>query len=183
LEEKNGRRSHNPRSAIRNLPSKKETQTMIRRCVVLLAALAVGLMMTAGHVSAQGKKSDSVVKAKATADKPVDGKQVVTITLDIDPQYYIYANPPGQEDLASAQTEVKVTGKNKPETVKIEYPEPKVEKDTTLGDYKVYRGKVTIKATVQRAKGDTGALEVAIKLQSCSKKSCLAPATIKLAVP
>jgi hypothetical protein len=156
---------------------------MILRCVALLAALAVGLMASVNPVLAQGKKSDSVVKAKATADKSTDGKQVVTITLEIDPKYHLYANPVGQEDLSSAQTTVSFTGKTKPDSVKIEYPEGKLKKDTTLGDYKIYTGKVAIKAIVQRAKGVTGGLEVSIKLQACSDKSCLAPATIKVAVP
>src|SRR5262249_25376329 len=119
---------------------------------------------------------------KVTADKPVEGKQVVTVTLEIDPKYHIYANPVGNEDFEPAQTTVSVTGKAKPESVKVDYPPGKLVKDSA-GDYKEYTGKVTIKATVQGAKGDVGPLEVSIKLQACSKSSCLLPATIKVATP
>src|SRR5262249_53577111 len=44
--------------------------------------------------NAQAQKSDSKVKATATADKvSADGKQKVTITLEIEKNWYIYANP------------------------------------------------------------------------------------------
>jgi DsbC/DsbD-like thiol-disulfide interchange protein len=157
---------------------------MALRRIPLLAALAAALVLTTTvSVRGQGKKSDAVVKAKATADKPGDGKQVVTVTLEIDPKYHIYANPVGNADHEASQTVVSVTGKSKLESVKVDYPAGTVVKDSVVGDYKVYTGKVTIKATVQRAKGDSSALEVAVKLQACSKTSCLLPATIKVAVP
>jgi thiol:disulfide interchange protein len=151
----------------------------------MLASLLAGLMLlTATPVLAQGLKSDSVVKAKATADKPVEGKQVVTITLDIDAKYHLYANPVGNPDYEANQVSVDVKGKDKAlQSVKVDYPAGTLKKDSAVGDYKIYKGKVTIKATVQRAKGDAGALEVAIKLQACSEKACLMPATIKATVP
>ena len=55
--------------------------------------------------------------------------------------------------------------------------------DKVLGKYRVYEGKVTIKAAVRRAKGDTSPLEVSVKLQACDDKQCLLPATIKRTVP
>jgi hypothetical protein len=157
----------------------------MNRKLVALTALAVGLALVVGsNVSAQGKKSDSVVKASAKADKPdKDGKQVVTITLDIDSKYHIYANPVGQDDFKDNQTAVSITGRVKPESVKVDYPAGEKVEDKVVGDYKVYRGKVAIKAVVQRAKDDNGALEVAIKVQACSKSSCLLPATLKVSVP
>jgi uncharacterized protein YyaL (SSP411 family) len=132
------------------------------------------------------KKSDSVVKIKASVDpeKPGDdGKQVVTVTITIDKGWHLYANPVGNEDLESSQTKVSVSGKEKLEDVTVEYPEGKEINDATVGKYKVYEDKVTIKATVKRAKGDTGSLEVTVKFQSCSDSSCLLPATKKLTVP
>ena len=48
-----------------------------------------------------------------------------------------------------------------------------------IGDYKVYRGKVTIKTTVEGA----GPHTLAIKIQACSKKACLLPATLKVTAP
>ena len=148
-------------------------------------ALAAGLVLAAALPAlGQATGSDSVVKAKATADKPGgDGKQVVTITLEVDPRYHLYANPVGNADLESNQTVVTFTGKAKPETVKVSYPAGELVKDKVVGDYKIYKGKVTIKATVKRAKGDTAPLQLAVKLQACSKKACLTPATVKLSVP
>jgi hypothetical protein len=147
--------------------------------------LAAGLVLAVGQQApAQGKKSDSVVKAKASADKPgSDGKQVVTIVLEIDPKFHLYANPVGNEDLASSQVVVTITGKAKPQSVKVDYPPGKTKKDSVVGEYKIWEGKVTVKATVQRAKGDTGPLNVAVKVQACDEKKCLLPATIKLSVP
>ena len=156
---------------------------MTLRFVAMLAAvMAAGLMSSTAPVMAQGKKSDSVVKTKATADKPADGKQLVTITLDIDSKYHLYANPVGNPDMEASQVSVAVTSTTKPESVKIDYPPGKLVKDSA-GDYKEYTGKVIIKATVQRAKDDTGPLSVTIKLQACSKTGCLLPATVKLSVP
>ena len=55
--------------------------------------------------------------------------------------------------------------------------------DKTSGKYKIYKGKAVIKVTVIRTKGDTGALELNVRLQACSNKACLLPATIKVPVP
>jgi DsbC/DsbD-like thiol-disulfide interchange protein len=144
-----------------------------------IAAVVLALGALAG--AAQLKKSDTVVKAEAKAD-PVgaDGKQLVTITLTIDKGWHLYANPVGNADLADSQTTVSVSSKNKVQDVKVEYPEGKLVKDKVVGDYKTYEGKVTIKATVSRAKGDTEPLDMAVKVQACSESQCLLPATVNL---
>ena len=144
-----------------------------------IAAVVLALGALAG--AAQLKKSDTVVKAEAKAD-PVgaDGKQLVTITLTIDKGWHLYANPVGNADLADSQTAVSVSSKNKLQDVKVEYPEGKLVKDKVVGDYKTYEGKVTIKAIVSRAKGDTEPLDVAVKVQACSESQCLLPATVNL---
>src|SRR6516162_1108235 len=144
-----------------------------------IAAVVLALGALAG--AAQLKKSDTVVKAEAKAD-PVgaDGKQLVTITLTIDKGWHLYANPVGNADLADSQTAVSVSSKNKLQDVKVEYPEGKLVKDKVVGDYKTYEGKVTIKATVSRAKGDTEPLDMAVKVQACSESQCLLPATVNL---
>jgi len=122
------------------------------------AVLAAGLAVVGGQdAAAQGKKSDAVVKVTATAGKPdAEGNQVVTVTLDIEKGWHTYANPVGPEDLATAQTRVKIDGKNRPQVVKIDYPKGREEKDKVVGNYFVYEGKVDIKATVKRARAITG---------------------------
>jgi DsbC/DsbD-like thiol-disulfide interchange protein len=149
-----------------------------------LAALALLLGGAGGAARAQGKKSDAVVKTDARAGKlAADGTQAVSVTLLIDRGWHVYANPAGNEDLASVQTTVAVTSKTKLEDVKVDYPAGKVVKDKDLGDYNTYENKVAIKATVRRAKGDTGPLEVTVKFQACNERMCLLPATVKVSVP
>lgn len=70
--------------------------------------------------TAQAQKSETVVKINATADKPDEtGNQTVTITLEVDKPYHIYANPVGNDTLAPVQT--KVTFKDV-EDAKVTYP-------------------------------------------------------------
>ena len=157
--------------------------------LLLGTTLAMAALVTAGlslaPVFAGGKKSDSEVKIAVEAAKPdADGKQLITIKLEINPGWHIYSNPVGNEDLAAAQTVVKVDGKVKPASVKIDYPKAHVIDDKILGKYGTYENKVAIKATVQRAPGDTGPLEVSIRFQACNDRgSCLFPATVKRSVP
>jgi uncharacterized protein YyaL (SSP411 family) len=132
------------------------------------------------------RKSDAVVKvtAKADPEKPGDdGKQIVRVTFAIEPGWHIYANPPGLEDLATGQTTVVVSARTKPKDVKMEYPAGKVINDPALGKYRVYEGRVTVKATVRRAAGDTSPLEITAKFQACDERQCLLPATRKVTVP
>lgn len=160
---------------------------MSRSNLVLARLLALALLAgvaTITPVGAQIKKSDSVVKVSAVGGKiGADGKQTITVTLAITGKWHVYANPVGSEDLLEAQTVVTVSGKNKPTSVKVEYPTPTVEKDKAIGEYKIYKDKAVIRAIVQRARGDTGPLEVSVRFQSCNTKVCLAPATVKLSVP
>jgi DsbC/DsbD-like thiol-disulfide interchange protein len=146
-----------------------------------VATMALVFTALTGAARAQLKKSDTVVKSEAKADKvAADGTQAVTITLTIDKGWHLYANPVGNEDLMDNQVSASVSSKNKLQDVKVEYPAGTVVKDKTVGDYKVYEGTVTIKATVRRAKGDAEPLDVSVKLQACSKTQCLLPATLKL---
>ncbi len=155
-----------------------------RLMIAAAAALACAGLSEPARGQGKATKSDSVVKVKATADKPGDdGKQVVTVTLTVDKSWHIYANPVGLDDLADVQTKVTITGKAKPEKVDVTYPEGKVKKDAVVGNYNIYEGEVKIKATVQRAKGDAGPLEVSVKVQACNESQCLLPATVKVSVP
>jgi hypothetical protein len=150
--------------------------------IALLAAMALAALATPAW--AQAKKSDAVVKIDARADKPdAAGKQNVTITIDIEKPWHLYANPVGLEDLVDSQTVVAFTAKTKPEAIKIDYPEGQLLKDATVGNYKIWEGKAIIKAQVQRAKGDGSPLEVSIKFQACNEKMCLLPATVKVQAP
>ncbi|HTU17225.1 MAG TPA: protein-disulfide reductase DsbD domain-containing protein [Gemmataceae bacterium] len=157
------------------------------RCLVGVLALTLPaiLLCDANTALAQAKKSDGVVKVEAKSDKPdADGKQIITITLDIENSWHIYANPVENEDLSGVQTVVSVASKGKLEDIKIEYPTGKLNGNQN-GDekYRIYEGKVVIKARVKRASGNNNPLEVTIKLQACNDKTCLVPATIKKELP
>ncbi|HEY7329857.1 MAG TPA: protein-disulfide reductase DsbD domain-containing protein [Gemmataceae bacterium] len=155
------------------------------RCLVGVLALTLPaiLLFDANMARAQAKKSDSVVKVDAKTDKPdADGKQTVTITLDIENGWHVYANPVENEDLANAQTVVSVSSRSKLENVKVEYPAGKLQQDN--GEkFKIFEGKVTIKAQVKRTRNDNSPLELSIVLQACNDKTCLQPATIKKELP
>jgi hypothetical protein len=158
------------------------TPTHCWPCAVRLAVLlVVPLLLGPGTALGQGaKKSDAFVKVSTSADKPdADGKQLVTVKLEIDKPWHAYANPVGNEDLADAATKVTIA---KNDSATIEYPTGTVVKDPVLGSYKVYEGTVEIKARVRRA-ADAGPLEVAVRFQVCDDKKCLPPATVKVSVP
>jgi hypothetical protein len=131
-----------------------------------------------------GKKSDSVVKVSAKAEKPsADGKQMIKLTMTIDKGWHVYANPIGNEDLESAQTKITIAGIEKSKT-RIEYPKGKLVRDKLVGDYNVYDNEAVITVHVDWPKDAAPTpLEISIKLQACNDKSCLLPATIKLKAP
>jgi DsbC/DsbD-like thiol-disulfide interchange protein len=131
------------------------------------------------------KRSDAVVKVTAHGEKPgPDGKQAVTVALVMEKDWRVYANPVGLEDLAAVQTTVSLNARTKPQDVKIDYPAGKAIKDPD-GEYRVYEDHAAIKATLRRAPGDAGPLEVTVKFQACNdvKKQCLMPATVRVTVP
>jgi DsbC/DsbD-like thiol-disulfide interchange protein len=152
-------------------------------CDLLLAGVlaATGVLIADGIALGQEKKSDS--KVTATAEKPDgEGKQIITITIDVDKGWHAYANPVKHDDLVDAQTDVKITGKKALDSVQIDYPPGKLVTDKTFGNYQAYEGKVTIKATVKRAKGDTDPIQVTVKYQECNGNTCRMPAKVNLEV-
>ena len=159
----------------------------IRHAIITAAVLGLVAGVVRVEVAGQGtgaKRSDSVVKATAAADKPgPDGKQVVNIALKIDEGWHIYANPVGND--VATPTKVTVEGK-KAEEVQIDYPKGKLIKDADE-QYQAYQGDVTIKVTVNRGKEDAP-LKVKVRLQACTDPSpgktgrCLLPATVELTV-
>jgi hypothetical protein len=138
--------------------------------IAMLGIAAVCLTVNAqdGQKAAPkaGVDEDFPVKMDAVAEKRgADGKQRLTITLSLDKDFYVFANPPGHEEFISAKTTLQVTGKNPPQSVDITYPKGEEKKVEGLGTLKIYTGKVQIEAVVQRAAGDSEPLLVTVKLQ------------------
>jgi uncharacterized protein YyaL (SSP411 family) len=128
------------------------------------------------------RKSESVVKVKAAADKPdAEGRQRVTLTLTIEGGWHLYANPV-PKDFPGIPVTVTVE-KARPEDVRVEYPAGKTVKDALLGDYQVYEKEAEIKVNVRRPKEGGAPLEVSVKVQACTEQKCLLPGVIKLTVP
>jgi len=164
------------------------SKQLLQGCRLVLAILLCGGMLAMNSdrpAWAAAKKSESVVKASASAGKPdADGKVVVTVTLAIEKPWHTYANPV-PKDFPGMPTTVTVDGKTKPEDVKIDYPAGKAVKDNIVGDYSVYEDKTEIKVTVKRAKGESGPVSLSVQVQACSDKTkqCLVPSTLKVTAP
>jgi len=146
-------------------------------------AVFAALALTLGLAQGGGQKSDAEVKATVKADRPgKDGKQTINLTLKINKDWYIYANPVGNDDFAANATTVTVNPK--PQAIDIVYPAGKLKKDKLVGDYRVYEDQVTIPIQIRRAPGDTGTLELNVRINACNTKMfCLPPGTIKITVP
>ena len=149
----------------------------------LCAMLALIALTMAWHSEAQaGGKSDSKVKASAKASKVgADGNQKISITLEIEKGWYIYANPVGDEDFENNKTRVSLKAKDKVE-FNVTYPPGKVKVEDKI-KLNIYEDKVVIETTVQRTTGDTSPLQISIDVNSCNKGTCLLPGTVKLTVP
>jgi DsbC/DsbD-like thiol-disulfide interchange protein len=151
--------------------------------VVAAAVLLAGALLLAAGPSADARGKKTYTKVTATATRPdAEGRQVVTVTMDIEKPWHAYANPVENEMLESAKTTVTITSKTKLEEVKITYPPGKAHVDGKE-TMRIYEGKVSITAQVRRAKGDTGPLNVKVQYMTCDDKQCLPPETVKLTVP
>jgi len=154
---------------------------MLRLNAILVAFTIAALALILPAYA--GEKSDSKVKATAKASKiGADGKQTVTINIDIEKDWYIYANPVRSEDFEDNKTRVSIKAKDKVD-VNVLYP---TGKEKVAGKIKmnIYEKNVTIEALVKRTPGDTSPLQVSIDVNSCSQKGiCLLPGTVKLTVP
>jgi DsbC/DsbD-like thiol-disulfide interchange protein len=130
-----------------------------------------------------GETSDSKVKASVEAGKiAADGKQSVTITLQIDKGWHLYANPVNHNNdfLNANKTVVKIAAKEKFKSpVRVKYPEGK-NKVEGMENYDVYTGTVKIQAEVVRAAADSSPLEISIDVNACNDKVCLKRGIVKL---
>jgi hypothetical protein len=144
---------------------------------LMLALLAVGFAVQTGTA---GGKLDPV-KVAASAGKPGDdGQTTVTVKLNIDKNWHIYANPVELEDLAPAQTTVTVKSAGKKIAAKVKYPAGIPHDEKGIGKFKVYEGNITIEA---RVPSSAAPLEVSVMFQACDAKQCLLPKTVKIKLP
>jgi DsbC/DsbD-like thiol-disulfide interchange protein len=151
--------------------------------VVVACFFAGGSEQRSTTVNQPRKAADVVqVRSAATAIDP-DGNQRVMLTLDIRPDWHIYANPVGCDAAADSATVVTFRAGDQEESADMDYPPGARSGDAALGDCKIYEGRVTVAATVKRTKPDAP-LTAVLKVQACNKdRKCLAPGTIVVPVP
>lgn len=156
----------------------------MRQSKLILLLTMVGAISMISAATQAGEKSDAKVKATASAKKSgADGKHVITITLDIEKGWYIYANPinANTDTLAGNETRVALQAKGKVMGV-ARYPTGKQKMDDKY-KFDIYEGNVVIQADVQRTLGDASPLEISIHVNACRKGECLLPGVIKLKLP
>ena len=155
----------------------------MKQSMLSLFALLISFQV-ACVVIAQGSDSSKVVKVEISKDPATTAEEkFVVITLAVEPGYHLYANPVINPELASVQTSVSIKSEGKSIPAKVEYPVGKLVKDDVVGDYSTYEGTIKIKLRVVVARNQTTPLDVVVKYQACSKKSCLAPAVATLQLP
>jgi DsbC/DsbD-like thiol-disulfide interchange protein len=154
-------------------------QRIMRMCLTV-----VSLVILQSFPAMAGEKSDAKVKAMATAGKlGADGKQTVTITLDVEKGWYIYANPVNANSDIFGPNVTVVAFKTKDKLkADVKYPKGKQKVDGKY-QFDVYVDRVTIEATVQRPAGDETPLRISIDVNVCRKNECLLPGTVMLTIP
>jgi hypothetical protein len=152
-------------------------------CGIFVLSAAVLAWCLVPTTNAGEGKGASVVKASATATNPdTEGRQDITIQLDIKEGYRILANPVQNADLDAVQTTVTIASAKKLQDVKIEYP-PGKRKALGRDEYfYVYEGKIKIKAFVKRSEGDTTPLDATIRCFPRNEDRVCLPERIKLQI-
>jgi DsbC/DsbD-like thiol-disulfide interchange protein len=141
-------------------------------CIAIFAA-------TLATASDYGESNVKLTASAAKIDK--DGRQIITIKMNIKQGWHAYANPVKNETFEPNRTEVKLTGAKKLEEVSIAYP-PGQKLVDGPEVFQVYEGVVEITATVKRTAGDAGPLAVTVKYVTCNDKMCLPTETVTLAI-
>lgn len=145
--------------------------------ICFVALLGLGVL----SYTQAGGRSDAKVKLTAVPGK-VDssGKQTITLKLEIEKGWHLYANPVANENFEPNQTIVKVYGGVQEAATKVVYPkghEYVVNKEKIL----IYEGATQIGVTVQRLNNDP--IDVHVKVFACDDKACLPPGNLKVKVP
>lgn len=126
------------------------------------------------------------VKVSAHRKKPeADGKQVVTLKMQIAKGCYIFANPVEREELNGGQTVVVVDGIES-NRVEIRYPAGRRIKNAEIGSYSIYEGDVEIPVILQRGAEDSEAIQIRVRFQAMHASGagpCYHPKTVKFRLP
>lgn len=138
----------------------------MRAFVTVMFAFCL-LVAWAPTVCAQSARSltKTFVKATVATGKPnIGGVQHVVVGLDIDKDYYLMARDL-PEDLMRSQLKIDFHAGGKRVESSLDYPAGEKVEEKALGDYRIYRGKVTISGIVQRPADSDSPLEATIFMQ------------------
>jgi Disulphide bond corrector protein DsbC len=170
-------------------------------CVVTVADLLtfLAVAINGGLVFAQGQDASKKpagpalepefpVRLQVGSNKPDgNGKQKITVTITMEPDFYVFANQPGDEDFLPARTILKIVGQRPLKSLKITYPDGEPFAIHGPDNHiRVYRGKVVIEAEVDRANGDSESLEVSLCVQPWNERRGVCnwvPTNLKITVP
>jgi hypothetical protein len=123
-----------------------------------------------------------LVQASVSATPPNDsGVQNLIVVLNVAPTWHLYANPVGNPDLETAQTQLKFHSGRADLPATIGYPPGTVSSNPELRGARVYEGQVTIPARVRR---DRNPVTITIKVTVCNdaRRTCI-PQTLTLMLP
>lgn len=116
---------------------------------LLLLILAAG--GSVGSAIPEGSKASHYVKVDVKGGAiDAKGNQALTVSLDISPKIYLYANVVAH-DLANLRLKIDVLQEDKLLEADFKYPSGTVKGPEDLR-YETYQGKVVIKGTVRRGK-------------------------------
>jgi DsbC/DsbD-like thiol-disulfide interchange protein len=149
----------------------------------LIFAVVLGLAASsANHAGEREKFVQGSVKASKI---DADGKQTVTVTLEIKKGFFIFANPvdyhrrgKAYDDLDDERVNVVVQA-NKRLKTEVHYPMPKTRSEG-IDSYKYYEGVIAVDVSVQRMAGDQSPLEITIDCRPMARTVCVLPERIKL---
>jgi DsbC/DsbD-like thiol-disulfide interchange protein len=160
----------------------EKTMRWISCSAIALTAL-IAALGSAGGSRAQEPvvKSGSVVKIKARLEHTGPGKDVIVLRFDVEKGWHLYANPVGNEDLAPAETKVRILSKEAAK-VQVAYPAG-TECEIAGTKWRIYQGTFEIRATVEREAGAAGPLEAEVRLQAVDGNSCLLPELVRVPLP
>ncbi len=146
---------------------------------------ALVLVLAAASANQAGEREKIVKGSVKASNIDAEGKQTVTVTLEIKKGFYIFANPidlkfkdKSEPDFELDQVNVSVKAKE-PLKVKVFYPAANTRSDGPIS-YKYYEGIVAVEASLQRAAGDQSPLEITIHCRPMARTVCMPPERIKL---
>lgn len=158
---------------------------------VPVAADALDTLLAAGGLKAGGeakvpdppknpKDSSDVVTVELSPFGLADGLESFNVGLTVAKGWHVYANPPGNKDLAASATVVEFFVDGKPVKYQdIKYPKGTRFKDQSGAEYDVYEGKMGWLVWLSHDETSKGKVTVKVRVIACDSKTCLKPSTVK----